>query len=122
MTPPTGRPTSYGYGMGGYEMMGSYWVQPLEMPITSDQALKIAQSHLDVYSPPGAVADHVHTFYGYYTITVSVGELYGMLSVNGYNGQVWHHTWHGSFIQRIKIQAIQPTPQNPPTFFESEGW
>jgi hypothetical protein len=87
-----------------YGMMGSYWVQPLEMPIISDQALKIAQSYLDAYLP-GAVADHVHTFYGYYTIMVSVGgEPYGMLSVNGYNGQVWYHTWHGSFIQELEFK------------------
>ena len=23
----------------------------------------------------------------------------GMLSVNGYTGQVWYHTWHGPFVQ-----------------------
>jgi hypothetical protein len=22
-----------------------------------------------------------------------------MVSVNGYSGQVWYHTWHGTFIQ-----------------------
>jgi hypothetical protein len=21
-----------------------------------------------------------------------------MLSVNGYTGQIWYHTWHGNFI------------------------
>jgi hypothetical protein len=23
----------------------------------------------------------------------------GMLSVNGYTGQIWYHTWHGAFVQ-----------------------
>jgi len=27
------------------------------------------------------------------------GNDYGMLSVNGYTGQGWFHTWHGTFIQ-----------------------
>jgi hypothetical protein len=26
------------------------------------------------------------------------GKVAGMLSVNGYTGQVWYHTWHGNFI------------------------
>jgi hypothetical protein len=26
-----------------------------------------------------------------------------MLSVNGYTGQVWYHTWHGSFIQEKQV-------------------
>lgn len=25
-------------------------------------------------------------------------KITGMLSVNGYTGQVWYHTWHGTFI------------------------
>jgi len=28
---------------------------------------------------------------------------YGMLSVNGYTGQVWYHNWHGAFIQELEI-------------------
>jgi len=27
------------------------------------------------------------------------GKIYGMLSVNGYTGDVWYHSWHGYFIQ-----------------------
>jgi hypothetical protein len=38
-------------------------------------------------------------FYGYYTVHVrKADQLAGMLSVNGYTGQVWFHTWHGNFI------------------------
>jgi hypothetical protein len=28
----------------------------------------------------------------------------GMLSVNGYSGQVFLHTWHGAFIEESEIQ------------------
>jgi hypothetical protein len=27
------------------------------------------------------------------------GETVGMLSVNGYTGQVFPHTWHGDFVE-----------------------
>jgi len=38
-------------------------------------------------------------FYGYYTLHVlKDGQIYGMLSVNGYTGQVWYHSWHGPFL------------------------
>lgn len=41
--------------------------------------------------------------YGYYTIMTTLeGEHYGMLSVNGYSGDVWYHTWHGMFISEVK--------------------
>ena len=26
------------------------------------------------------------------------GEIFGMLSINGYSGDVWYHSWHGDFI------------------------
>ena len=26
------------------------------------------------------------------------GTVYGMLGVNGYNGWVWYHEWHGKFV------------------------
>jgi stress response protein YsnF len=38
-------------------------------------------------------------FYGYYTLhTEKDGEITGMLSVNGYSGEIWYHSWHGPFI------------------------
>jgi hypothetical protein len=27
----------------------------------------------------------------------------GMLGVNGYSGQVWHHNWHGTFIGNKEV-------------------
>jgi hypothetical protein len=69
------------------------------MPVTSDQALKLAQEALDKLLPGTTTSDEADAFYGYYTIHVlRDGKVSGMLSVNGYSGEVWLHTWHGEFI------------------------
>ena len=85
---------------GKYGMMGSY--QQSQMPVTGPQALEIAQDFLDV-AYPGTGADEIVAYYGYYTIMTKLeGEHYGMLSVNGYSGDVWYHTWHGMFISEVE--------------------
>jgi len=95
--------TKYGH-MGGWGGMMGMWggwgrTPTAEMPVTAAQAFRYAQRWLDVYLPGTTVADEADTFYGYYTIHVlRDGQIYGMLSVNGYTGQVWYHTWHGDFI------------------------
>jgi hypothetical protein len=96
--------TKYGHGgmMGGGPggMMGG-WSQPPagELSVDEDEAVRIAQEFLDsVY--PGTVVEDPHPFYGYYTLHVSKdGEIYGMLSVNIYDGAVWYHNWHGAYIR-----------------------
>ncbi len=87
-----------GYGMGG--MMGGWWNAPTgDMSITPERALQIAQEYLDRYQPGREAGDEADAFYGYYTIHVlQDGQTVGMLSVNGYTGQVWPHTWHGEFL------------------------
>ena len=76
--------------------------RPAEMTITSEQALKIAQDFLDIVYP-GTEAGEIVSYYGYYTIMTTLeGEHYGMLSVNGYSGEVWYHTWHGMFISEVE--------------------
>lgn len=90
--------TKYGH-MGG--MMGNWWngTPSLEMPITSEKARFLAQTYLDQSAEGNLVDDEVDTFYGYYTIeTLQNGQIVGMLSVNGYTGQIWIHTWHGAFV------------------------
>ena len=90
------------YGHGG--MMGGWRSTPsTQMPIDVDEARSIAQGYLDgVYA--GAEAAEVHQFYGYYTIHVSRdGGLVGMLSVHGYEGLVWYHSWHGEYVQSREI-------------------
>ena len=88
------------YGMMS-RMMGSYYgagVPAAQMPVTPEQARTLAQRFLDASLPGLTVAD-ADTFYGYYTLhTLKEGQVEGMLSVNGYTGEVWYHTWHGPFI------------------------
>ena len=103
-----------GYGMMGGGMMGggmmgggdfNNGVVPqiaAELTISADDALRIAQDYLDTYNPGVVVADEITTFYGYYTVDLEQdGETIGMLSVNGYSGQVFPHTWHGEFIEMV---------------------
>ncbi len=90
--------------MGGYgqSMMGGQY--PVTAPtgpmtVNADQATKLAQQWLD-QNQPGSTTEAPDQFYGYYTIhTLKDGKVSGMLSVNGYTGQVWYHTWHGAFVQ-----------------------
>ena len=45
------------------------------------------------------LAGYTIAFPGYYTTDFLLdGKPAGMLSVNGYTGQVWYHTWHGQFL------------------------
>ena len=84
-----------------YGHMGGWWGgRPgSEVTVTPAQARQYAQQYLDRYLPETTVAEEADAFYGYYTIHVlQDGQIVGMLSVNGYTGQVWYHTWHGDFI------------------------
>ena len=85
------------YGM----MSGMMWGTPAinaQMSVTQDQAQQYAQRFIDTYLPGAKVGD-AERFYGYYTLHVlQNGQIYGMLSVNGYTGQVWFHSWHGQFL------------------------
>ena len=101
-----------GYGMmgmmGGFNtgMMGNAFNfgsadNPAESTITPEQAVTTAQSYLDTnFAAAGLTADdHADPFYGYYTLHVNRdGETVGMLSVNGFTGAVWPHTWHGQLL------------------------
>lgn len=74
---------------------------PFSMPVTADQVVKIAQQYLD-NAQPGTTADpNPDEFYGYYTIDILKNDSpVGMLSVNGYSGQIIYHDWHGGFISQ----------------------
>ena len=88
-------------GPGGQGMMGggSPQVSPeTEMPVSPEQATQVAEDYLNRVSP-STETEEPDQFYGYYTLhTLQDGEVTGMLSVNGYTGQVWYHGWHGPFI------------------------
>lgn len=104
-------------GKNGYGMMGGYgntmmqgWSNStpldltLEMTVTPEQAIEYAQQYLDA-NIIGASAEHPMQFYGYYTLDFEKdGKVAGMLSVNGYSGQVFLHTWHGAFIEETEFE------------------
>jgi hypothetical protein len=85
------------YGM----MSGMMWGSPSPsdaMSVDAGKAKRYAQQFIDSYLPGGKV-EEADRFYGYYTLHVlEDGSIYGMLSVNGYTGQVWYHSWHGRFV------------------------
>ena len=88
--------------MGSHGMMGGSLssVVFVEMPVSEDEASKLAQSYLDKTYSGLVVDEHADAFYGYYTLhTLQDGETVGMLSVNGYTGQVFLHTWHGGLLE-----------------------
>lgn len=71
-----------------------------EMTVTPEQAAVAAQDYLSEAFPGRAGADEVEKFPGYYTLHVlENGEVVGMMSVNGYTGQVWYHSWHGDLLE-----------------------
>ena len=92
-------------GPGGRRMMGEQPFQrtpgtitPTDMTVSPEGAREIANDYLRRVSP-GTEAGKAERFYGYYTLhTEKDGEITGMLSVNGYSGEVWYHSWHGPFI------------------------
>jgi len=88
-------------GQGGMmgAMMGQWKQQTGPMAVTVEQARTAAQQWLDANQPGAKLADDEMQFYGHYTMDfLKDGKTAGMLSVNGYTGQVWYHTWHGNFI------------------------
>ncbi len=85
------------YGMMNGMMWGNRNLS-IPMTVTAEQAKKNAQAFLDGYLP-GVKTGDADLFHGYYTIEIlKDNQIYGMLSVNGYTGQVWYHFWHGPFI------------------------
>jgi hypothetical protein len=73
------------------------------MTVTPEQAIAYAQTYLDANIAGATAASNPITFYGYYTLDFEKdGKVAGMLSVNGYSGQVFLHTWHGTFIEEAE--------------------
>jgi len=90
------------YGIMSRGMMG--FLRPSgAMTVTAGRAGEIAQAWLEA-NVPGAKIETPDAFYGYFTVHFTQnGQVAGMLSVNGYGGQVWYHTWHGAFIQQREV-------------------
>ncbi len=69
--------------------------------VAKGRARQIAAQYLTA-AFPGATPDEDTAFPGYFTFDVDAernGKTFGMLSVNAYTGQIWHHTWHGTLIR-----------------------
>lgn len=95
--------SQYGHMRGMMGGWGDWQTGPIS--VTAEQALVFAQEWLDQYLPGMSTADQADAFYGYYTIHVlKDGQVYGMVSVNGYTGEVWYHTWHGNFIGMRELE------------------
>jgi hypothetical protein len=100
-----GQMSDQGGMMPSSTMDGLASVQPTaKMPVTAAQASKLAQQYLDTQKTGLTAAKRLDVFYGYYTIHSldKAGNTVGMLSVNGYTGQVWNHIWQGKFIGAAK--------------------
>jgi hypothetical protein len=99
----------YGMGMmGGGGMMGR-GARPAPspvMPVDEAEAIELAQKYLDTVRLGSTANEEADAFYGYYTLHVLTGsKVTGMLSVNGYTGQVWYHTWHGAFVAMTEVSV-----------------
>jgi hypothetical protein len=96
--------TKYGM-MGSRGMMGGFgWGRQAtaNMPVKPQQAVQDAQQYLSAQGTGLTAEAQPDVFYGYYTLhTLKDGKIEGMLSVNGYTGQVWYHSWHGPFIGMV---------------------
>ncbi|MDO8674453.1 MAG: hypothetical protein Q7O66_23860 [Dehalococcoidia bacterium] len=101
-----GMMSGYGGMMGSGNMMGGYYGgtnQSGKMTVSPAQARQYAQTYLD-QNNAGTKAGNADEFYGYYTLeTEKDGKTTGMLSVNGYTGQVWYHSWHGDYVQTKEL-------------------
>ena len=87
-----------------YGAMGGRVHSSQDNTISLDEAKNLAQKALDEQGKGATVESDGYAFYGYYTFDYQVdGKIAGMLSVNGLDGQVWFHTWHGSFISEKEL-------------------
>ncbi len=97
-------------GRGGMGMMGNWNgrnINPAntsaQMNVTQEQAIQFAQTYLDQFVPGAIATADPLAFYGYYTLDFEKnGQVIGMLSVNGFTGQVFPHTWHNLFISETR--------------------
>jgi hypothetical protein len=78
-----------------------------DMSIDEEEAIQLAEKYLNKRGTDEFTGEEADRYYGYYTIhTVSKeGDIVGMLSVNGFTGQVWYHSWHGVFIDMEEYET-----------------
>jgi hypothetical protein len=97
--------TQYGMMGGTMGSMMGYQQPSGPMTVSMAKAEQIARHWLK-QNEPGATTETPDQFPGYYTIHfLQSGKVAGMLSVNGYTGQVWYHRWHGKAIRVLEVSG-----------------
>ena len=101
-----------GSGMMGRGMMNrgsndysySWNTDSFRNTISREDAVALASGYVERNTEEGYyVADEGHEFYGYYTFHIEYsGGTAGMLSVNGFSGDIWYHDWHGTILDVIE--------------------
>lgn len=77
----------------------------VENSLTIEQAIQQGQQYLDENLAGALLQSDGASFYGYYTFDFKINDqVAGMLSVNGFDGSVWLHTWHGQFVAEQEVQ------------------
>ncbi|MFE2320333.1 hypothetical protein ACFXC8_46125 [Streptomyces sp. NPDC059441] len=88
----------YGPAMMWNTDYGMHYGSRSQARISAAQARSIAQQWLRANGNTLTAGDP-EPYPGYYTLhTMREGKISGMLSVNASTGQVWYHTWHGTYI------------------------
>ncbi|MFF4505762.1 hypothetical protein [Streptomyces sp. NPDC001401] len=88
----------YGPAMMWNTDYGMHYGSQSQTRVSAAQAQSIAQRWLRAHSNTLTAGDP-EPYPGYYTLhTMQDGKISGMLSVNASTGQVWYHTWHGTYI------------------------
>ncbi len=80
-------------GSAGYDLTG---------------AKKLAEDFLTGYLP-GAQIMESKQMPGYYTFDFGRKDVEGMMSVNAFSGQIWVHTWHGSYLGGMNVTSESHT-------------
>lgn len=95
--------TQYGVMRDGMGAMMGYQSPNGRMTVSSADAARIAGMWLARHQP-AARMEAPDQLPGYYTIHfLQGGQMAGMLSVNGYTGQVWYHSWHGAALRVVEV-------------------
>ncbi len=69
-------------------------------PLTDAEARETALAYLEQAYPDQTLSATAEAFPGYFTFDVETdGTPVSMLSVNATTGQVWYHSWHGTFVE-----------------------
>ena len=97
-----------GQGMMGICRSGFYGSanDGTNMTLSEEDAQEAAELYLSRVNSGLEADHHAATFYGYYTLhTLQDGQIAGMLSVNGFTGEVWPHTWHGTYLGQLQSET-----------------